>query len=94
MQNYIENFEFNYLLLPIKEINSENIIFSTEEMPYEFYIPEIKKRYKDHITEEIADIMVMLKQFQVYFRINDKEINNIIDYKINRQIDRINHLPK
>ena len=46
MQNYIENFEFNYLLLPIKEINSENIIFSTEEMPYEFYIPEIKKYFK------------------------------------------------
>lgn len=89
----------NYgLLEQLKYIHSEYFELDEAIINYcdeeRIYIPEIKKRYKDHITEEIADIMVMLKQFQVYFRINDKEINNIIDYKINRQIDRINHLPK
>ena len=28
---------------------------------------DIKKEYKTHIAEELADVMVMLKQFQYYY---------------------------
>ena len=45
----------------------------------------------DHIAEEIADVMVMLKQFQLYFDIGDKEIKDIMEFKIDRQIERINN---
>lgn len=44
---------------------------------------------KEHITEEIADVMVMLKQFQYYYGIEDKQIEDIMKYKIDRQLRRI-----
>ena len=43
----------------------------------------------EHIAEEIADITVMLKQFQYYYGIEDKEIEEVMKYKIDRQLDRI-----
>ena len=45
---------------------------------------------KAHVIEEIADVMVMLKQFQLYYDIGDEEIKDIMEFKINRQIERIN----
>lgn len=54
------------------------------------------KEYKDykkesikHIAEEIADVMVMLKQFQYYYDIEDSEIEKIMKEKIKRQLERI-----
>ena len=45
--------------------------------------------YVEHIAEEIADVTVMLKQFQYLYEIEDKTIDNIMDKKINRQLERI-----
>lgn len=42
-----------------------------------------------HIAEEISDVMVMLKQIQYYYGIEDKEIEDIMRFKIQRQLDRI-----
>lgn len=47
------------------------------------------KESKKHITEEIADVMVMLKQFQYYHSIEDKQVEDIIKTKIERQLERI-----
>lgn len=44
---------------------------------------------KEDIAEEIADCMVMLNQFKEYYNITDKQINEQIEYKVNRQIERI-----
>lgn len=44
-----------------------------------------------HVIEELADVMVLLKQFQVLYGIDDKEIEEVMQYKINRQIGRINN---
>lgn len=44
---------------------------------------------KEHIAEEIADVMVMLKQFQYYYKIDDEQIEEIMKYKIDRQLIRI-----
>jgi NTP pyrophosphatase (non-canonical NTP hydrolase) len=43
----------------------------------------------EHVAEEIADVMVMLKQFQLYYCIKDEEIEEIMMFKIDRQIGRI-----
>lgn len=43
----------------------------------------------DHIAEEIADVMVMLKQFQMYYKISRDEIRDVMKYKIERQLERI-----
>lgn len=46
---------------------------------------------KKHIAEEIADVMVMLKQFQMYYKISRDEIRDIMKYKIERQLERIDN---
>ena len=42
-----------------------------------------------HIAEEMADVLVMLKQFQLYYGITDEEIEKVMNYKIDRQIKRM-----
>lgn len=44
----------------------------------------------EHIAEEIADCCVMLKQFQLYYGIENKQIEETIKFKIDRQLERIN----
>lgn len=55
-----------------------------DKKPYELIEFE-----KAHIIEEIADIEVMLDQFKAYYDIGQEEINKVKDYKIKRQIERI-----
>lgn len=45
---------------------------------------------KEHITEEIADCLVLINQFKAYYGIKDKDIQKVYDYKIARQERRIN----
>lgn len=49
----------------------------------------IPNYYQEHIAEELADVMVMLKQFQYYYDIEDKKIKDIMQFKIARQLERI-----
>lgn len=50
---------------------------------------ELEIKYSTHIAEEIADVMVMLKQFQYYHGIEDKLVEEIMEHKIDRQLERI-----
>ena len=55
------------------------------------YITRDENMYRDreHIGEEIADILVMLKQIQYYYDISDEDIENVMKSKIARQLKRI-----
>ena len=55
----------------------------------EIYYEQVEEYHKKHIAEEIADIMVMLNQFKAYYGIDDKEIESIMNKKIERQLERI-----
>lgn len=44
----------------------------------------------DAIKEEIADVMVMLKQMQLYYNISDADVREVMNAKISRQLERIN----
>ena len=59
------------------------------ELAYHYSPCQIGRGYEEHITEEIADVMVMLKQFQYYYEIEDKEIEEVMKYKVERQLSRI-----
>jgi len=50
---------------------------------------ECRKDNIEHIAEELADVMVMLKQFQYYYEISDEEIEKIMQEKVDRQLERI-----
>ena len=43
----------------------------------------------NHIAEEIADVIVMLAQFKEYYGITDEQIEDIMKFKIDRQLERI-----
>ena len=44
---------------------------------------------KEHIAEEIADVMVMLNQFKAYYEIPNETILVFMRGKVNRQLERI-----
>ena len=43
----------------------------------------------DHITEELADVYVILSQFEANYEINQEKLIDIQAYKINRTLRRI-----
>ena len=60
----------------------------TEEV-YEFEEAVLEKHNKEHITEEIADILVILQQFKEKYNIDLTEINKIMKHKVDRQLKRM-----
>lgn len=44
----------------------------------------------DAIKEEIVDVMVMLKQMQLYYNISYADVREVMNAKISRQLERIN----
>lgn len=51
--------------------------------------PQWDEEYKQHITEELADVMVMLCQFKEHYEIDGNKIMDIMNQKIDRQLERI-----
>lgn len=73
----------------LKYIHSEYFELDEAIINYEWAESEYGRCKKDNIAGEIADIMVMLKQFQYLYEIEDKQIEDIMKYKIKRQLERI-----
>lgn len=80
----------------LRKFNEE--CFELEEaiinyMNYEDYLPDAdedyKKYLKEHITEELADVCVMLHQFKLYYDIKPYEIYRVMEQKIERQLTRM-----
>ena len=55
---------------------------------YEIPLTELTDT-KEHIAEEIADVMVLLNQFKAYYDIPNETILVFMRGKINRQLERI-----
>lgn len=89
----IEHFDINNQQRKLQEEVFElNEAITTHELKksveYEIPLTEIVGT-KEHITEEIADVMVMLEQFKLYYNIENMEIAKIMKNKINRTLERI-----
>lgn len=50
--------------------------------------------YKDNLTQEIADALVMIEQVKMMHNIHDEDVTEVIVYKLRRQLDRIAEEPK
>jgi len=61
---------------------------NSEKFCLTFYNLSMWKR-KNELTEEIADVTIMLEQIKYILRISDTDIEKIIDQKLNRQLERI-----
>lgn len=85
-----EVFELNEAI--IKRRNTgvlENVINGVASAFAQVFNVEHTDYSKEHIKEEIADVMVMLKQFQLYYNIPTDDIKEIMKNKIDRQLERI-----
>lgn len=89
----------NYGVIPqLKHFNSEVFELSEAIVRYEENSDwgmggeNLTKYHKHHITEEIADCLVMINQFVEYYEIQESDIYMIMEQKIDRQLDRINKL--
>lgn len=97
MQNKLLQIINHYgIMKQLKYIHSEYFELDEAIVEYQYlynhYIGDRARQMtitKEHITEEIADVMVMLKQFQYYYGIEDKQVEDVMQYKIDRQLDRI-----
>lgn len=90
-----EVFELNEAI--IKERNTgclENVIDSVIRVFSPLMLQPYVDKNKEHIKEEIADVMVMLKQFQLYYNISTNDIKEIMKVKVNRQINRMEEKTK
>ena len=81
--------QLKYLQSEIYEL-TEAIVTNKLKKSVEYEIPltEIIGT-QEHITEEIADVLVMLFQFKEYYQIDNHEIKEIMKEKIDRQLKRI-----
>ena len=63
---------------------------NSEKFCLTFYNLSMWKR-KNELTEEIADVTIMLEQIKYLLQISDTDIEQIIEQKLNRQLERINN---
>ena len=82
IQHYGVMPQLKYFQSEVFELNEA--IFEKEKIGA---YPGIEER--KHIAEEIADVMVMLEQFKLYYGISSEEITEIFWSKVNRQLERI-----
>lgn len=75
------------VLVQLKYFQSE--VFELIEAILTGKLTDLDNEALYHIAEEIADVMLMLKQFQEYYKISDDRIGEIMHYKADRQLKRI-----
>lgn len=79
--------QLKYFQSEVFELN-EAVIEREMHWNYNTEIQDIKPLDK-HIAEEIADCEIFLRQFREYYNISENDIENIIKYKIDRTIKRM-----
>ena len=47
------------------------------------------EHFKSNIEEELADVFVVLNQLAIYYKIDEDKLYNIMEYKINRTLNRM-----
>lgn len=77
----------------LKKLSEE--IFEFQEAVIEYMMlkeicsEEYESKLMNHIEEEFADTMVMMEQFKAYYDLDNEKIIEIMNKKIDRQLDRI-----
>ena len=79
--------QLKYFQSEVFELNE--VIIKYEDDKYYMLEPEGLEVGKNYIAEEIADVEVMLLQFKEYYHIDGKQILEIMNKKIDRQLERI-----
>ena len=85
--------QLKYFQSEVFELNEAIIDMQHKKWEMEGKTPEvvdpILNDFRLHIAEEIADVEVMLLQFKEYYHIDGKQILEIMNNKIDRQLERM-----
>lgn len=80
----------HYGVMPqLKYFQSEVFELGEAIINHEWLKSERGMEHISHIREEIADVMVMLEQFRLYYDIPIEDVKEVMEYKVNRQLERI-----
>ena len=66
-----------------------DMFLMTQDVDYEPVTIHNKQAFKKHVAEEIADVMVLLEQFKLYYGITAEEITDIFWNKVDRTLERM-----
>lgn len=89
INNYGVMEQLKYFQSEIFELNEAIITHELKKsVEYEIPLTEIIGT-EEHILEEISDCLVMLFQFIHYYDFDKRKVMDIMEYKINRQLERI-----
>lgn len=77
------------LLKIFHHFGERNQLKKLNEEAYELCEAILVKDDKEHITEEVADVLIMLGQIILAYDIDNSKINEIVDSKIERTLMRI-----
>ena len=98
-ENLLQIINHYGVLSQLKQFNEEayELIEAIRNYEYQYDACEVIgcKEYhiekeKEHIAEEIADVLNMVEQFMCCYDIDIKDVIEIKHQKINRQLERIN----
>ena len=88
-----EHMSKDTLLRAIKECGCEHqidiAIEELSELTKELCKSKRGYTHKNHIAEEMADVLIMLEQLKIIYGISNSEIKHWIDHKMNRLSKRI-----
>ena len=76
----------------LKHFNSEVFELNEAILDYEndkTNNEELIQNDREHIVEEISDCLLMLKQFIELYEIEEKEIMQVIDFKLDRTLKKV-----
>ena len=86
MEEQAKRIIWHYGLIPqLKYMQSE--IFESSDPVLDYY--HNYEESVDHIEEEFADVLVMLLQIKEYFGLDEKDLKEIMQQKIDRQLKRM-----
>ena len=89
MENKLLKIINNYgVLNQVRQFNEECYELTEAIFDYE-YTETPNEKLKEHIVEELADVMVMLSQFKEYYHIDGNDILKVMNEKIDRQLERM-----
>ena len=84
----------------LKIINHYGVLLQLKQFNYEYQYDACEvigckehhiEKEKEHIAEEIADCMVMIHQFIEYYEIDNNDVCDIMQRKVDRQLERLNN---
>lgn len=80
------NEETYELLEAVDNYEDASMEFNNDE---DYYSVEEMKIFRDHIVEEMGDVLILLTEFIGRYDIEKYELDKWMDYKLERTLDRI-----